>query len=215
MRIPQLASTVREFSVNKSRVTIGVVCASCMAALGALWLNSGATFGTAAFAQEGPAAAARPRGKDRKLTQIRAAEIGKTVEVVGLLGRPIGKVMRVEGEWLVLDEPMAKERLVYFRAKMVDGIALTEPVLFEHRLMEPVQIEGPVSRPTEDEIKSGDKCRLEGYEMGRFEGVPGEVYDVLQKKKKTKKIPPVPQSPFVVRYRFVTALRYFRFEAIK
>lgn len=112
----------------------------------------------------------RPGGR---VVQIKASEIGKSVQIIGRLGRPLMEVISIRGHWV--DRPLRPAGLG-FRVTQVNGENLDPPVTFDRPLVTftnsryPKTQEGPV--PT-----AGDVWELRGMETGRFHGLPTEFWE--------------------------------------
>lgn len=116
----------------------------------------------------------QPKGED---TQVSVAEIGRTVTLVGRLGRPLGTMLSVRGTWR-LPEGRSKDNSLSFIVSHVDGQKLESPVAFHINDMSVQDARGRNAKPPLDEhaLLDGETWTLRGYETGRVTRIPAEFW---------------------------------------
>lgn len=122
-----------------------------------------------------PIARAKPAADEK--TRVNYFQLGQDVEVIGALGRPLGKVLVVEG---MLFEPKRDEQIpkaytwkTIFVAERLNGEPLAKPIHVS--LKEPQASE-------QYNLKSKRKIKLTGYEDGGFVEQSAEVSAYLRKR---------------------------------
>jgi hypothetical protein len=112
-----------------------------------------------------------------KKTQVNYYQLGEVVEVIGALGRPLGKVLIVEG---TLFQPKSNEQMpkaytekTIFVAERVNGQPLAKPV---H-----ISLKDPRSAEQYN-LKSTREVKLTGYEDGGFAFESEDVWAYRRKR---------------------------------
>lgn len=113
---------------------------------------------------------------DGKL-QISVDDLGKTAELVGRLGQPLGTWVTIKGKW-ALPDSREKPSGLKFTVTHVSGTKLGRPAEFDVSLVEVVDRRGnDVTPKWEDRNKfDGQTWTLKGYETGEFHIRPPEYY---------------------------------------
>lgn len=113
---------------------------------------------------------------DGKL-QVSVDDLGKTAELIGRLGKPLGRWVTIKGKWAL---PVSREKPsgLKFTVTHVSDTKLEKPVEFDVALVKVVDRRGNDATPKEeDEDKfDGRTWTLKGYETGEFHITPPEYY---------------------------------------
>ncbi len=114
-----------------------------------------------------------PNTPSENRQQVKASEIGRSVELVGRLGAPMATVVELDGRWESGDE--SKPTGMIFVVTSVNGIALTSKVTFNHIA---VTVAGDDSQRLQP--KDGDKwhCRS-AIEIGQFRNVMEKNWELF------------------------------------
>ena len=109
------------------------------------------------------------RAQDLRSSEItvNAGDIGRRVQVIGLLGHPLGEMIDIRGHWRS-PAPRSKERSLRFHVTEVNGQPIDRPVEFFQR---DVQVRKENPKPAH-----GAVWELRGIETGSFRGLPAPVY---------------------------------------
>ena len=96
-----------------------------------------------------------------RTSSVRAVDLGRNVQVIGLLDRPLGTIVTIEG--------MGSSRPLFgpgINVQSVNGTMLTKPqfVLFDSK----------------EPLVTGKSYKLRGYETGGFEGDPSPTTKAQQ-----------------------------------
>jgi hypothetical protein len=76
-------------------------------------------------------------GKEEQKIRVRAEDVGKTVEIIGRLGQPLGNWLTVQGKWIQEHDRM-RRRGLYFEVSILNGKALDHKIEFLRAQVEPV-----------------------------------------------------------------------------
>lgn len=127
-------------------------------------------------------AVARSEGADnagRKI-EISVDDLGKTAELIGRLGKPLGTWMTIKGKW-ALPKEVVKDFSLRFTVTHMNGEKLEEPIEFRLDQIRAVDRRGNSVMP---EFK--DRNRFDGrtwtltaYETGRIHVTPPEYYKAI------------------------------------
>lgn len=124
-----------------------------------------------------PSAAAKD--DDGKL-QVSVDDLGKTADLIGRLGKPLGTWVTIKGKWAL---PVSREKPsgLKFTVTHVSDTKLEKPVEFDVALVNVVDRRGNDATPKEeDEDKfDGRTWTLKGYETGEFHITPPEYYAAI------------------------------------
>lgn len=101
---------------------------------------------------------------------VLASDIGRRVQIIGLLGHPLGKLITIRGSWTFPRE-FLKDMEPKFTITSVNGNKLTKPVDFRHGDFHCLAEEIP------EREGEGEVWEVRGCESGRFWGAPSEVED--------------------------------------
>ena len=115
----------------------------------------------------------------RAVQRVAASEIGKSVEIVGTLGLPLGEVLTIRGEWSMHDlsgrRLSMKETWLMFIVFTINGKELEKPVEFREFLVSRIDsLAVEEAKPAVGEI-----WEMRGVELGRYHGVPPEAVTEL------------------------------------
>lgn len=120
---------------------------------------------------------AKAKQSPEKKIRINYSQLGQDVEVIGALGRPLGKVLVVEGSLFQRnpDERIPKiyESKTVFVAERVDGEPLKRPV---HIFIKPAW------NSEEEDLEPKRKVKLVGYEDGGFVAESEDVWAYRRKR---------------------------------
>lgn len=121
-----------------------------------------------------PTAAAKDEGGK---IQVSVDDLGKTAELIGRLGKPLGTWVTIKGTW-ALPISSAKPSGLKFTVTHVSDTKLEKPVEFDVALVKVVDRRGNDVTPKFENRKKfdGRTWMLKGYETGRFHIEPVE-YD--------------------------------------
>lgn len=113
-----------------------------------------------------PSAAAKDEGGK---IQISVDDLGKTAELVGRLGKPLGTWVTIKGTW-ALPKNVAKDYSLRFTVTHVNGMKLPSPVEFNIGQVRAVDRHGKDVLPDFKEQRKLDRrtWTLKGYETGRL-----------------------------------------------
>lgn len=91
--------------------------------------------------------------------------------IQGRLGRPLGKLVKVEGE-IVSGDPLSRAGADrrWLKVGRVDGQKLAMPVMLTLRFFDFTGLAEPAV---------GSQVRYQGYETGSFEGISSESFKVM------------------------------------
>jgi hypothetical protein len=121
-----------------------------------------------------PSAAAKDGGGKLRVS---VDDLGKTAELVGRLGKPLGTWVMIKGKWAL---PVSREKPsgLKFTVTHVSDTKLEKPVEFDVALVNVVDRRGNDATPNwEDRNKfDGQTWTLKGYETGEFHITPPEYY---------------------------------------
>lgn len=98
-------------------------------------------------------------------------ELGKSVTLVGVLGKPLAQMMSVRGSW-AYPNYTAKDNSLRFTVTHVDGRQLSEPVVFYAAQVEAVNGNREPVRP-----RDGAVWTLRAYEWGEYLRKPNEYWN--------------------------------------
>ena len=137
------------------------------------------------------------------MQRVRAADIGNGVEIIGSLGFPLSKVVTIQGEWSKRDasgrELIIKETWLMFIVSTVNGKRLEKPVDFRGFLVTPI-----MGGKMEDlRPEPGDVWELRGVELGRYYGVPTEMFGEVGPPENMR-----PAAPYNFGFGFYTEFQY-------
>ncbi|MFN7289874.1 MAG: hypothetical protein ACK5T6_04750 [Pirellula sp.] len=103
-------------------------------------------------------------------------EIGKSIQLVGRLGVPLGEKMELTGYWHFPETPQAKDGSIRFSVTSVNGKMLSQPIEFSHAQFDVTDAqhrniipEFKNHRELEDQVWT-----LIAYETGRIQMMPDE-----------------------------------------
>jgi len=114
-----------------------------------------------------------PMNKDISYTSINSS-----VRIIGALGQPLGKVIRISGIAVAGGNSKADSGTIKLKVKSVDGAALEKPVIISFQNFRWSGVKDPAE---------GKSFSYIGYETGRMTGIP---YDA------TKHMPRVATTAF-------------------
>jgi hypothetical protein len=138
---------------------------------------------------------------------VLAADIGKSVQIIGRLGRPLGELVTLRGSWR-FPEKIMKDMAPSFRVLSVNGKQLKDPVEFvANGFFYPV-----VSHVAEIPWDEGKVWEVRGYETGEFRVTPREVA------RDTPEDPnpgPPQQQPRPFKFGFYTHFVYSRYKLVR
>jgi hypothetical protein len=140
------------------------------------------------------------------MQKILASDIGKCVQIVGRLGRPLGELITIQGKW-VLPEELRKQPGPDFLVTQVNGVKLETPVMFTERSFSRAR-EAIEELPTREE----EVWEVRGCESGGFRGAPREV--LTDASKHAKERFPFAVSP-TYKFGFYTEFIYSSFKLLK
>ncbi|HUY90676.1 MAG TPA: hypothetical protein VMV10_18215 [Pirellulales bacterium] len=125
------------------------------------------------FAAAPSAAAAEADGKIR----ISVEEIGKTADLIGRLGKPLGTWVTVKGKW-ALPKKVVKDFSLRFTVTHVNGAKLEKAVEFHVTQIMAVDRRGKSIMPKPENRRKldGQTWTLNAYETGEFHITPPEYY---------------------------------------
>jgi hypothetical protein len=117
-------------------------------------------------------------------------DIGKTVTLVGSLGKPLGTMMEIKGIWRY-PGPRVKDDIMRFMVDHVDGNALETPVEFSAAQITAISKDGKQAIPNYEERRKldGVPWTLRAYETGRINIVPVDYWT-------EKELKGVPAAPY-------------------
>lgn len=112
--------------------------------------------------------------KDTPLS-VNVEDIGKRVILIGRLGVPLGKMMKLQGRWHYPDE-LEKDDSLRFTVTHVNDRKLREPVEFDIAQIKAVTQAGKNAVPVHQREKTLDGVRwtLLAYETGRITSTPDD-----------------------------------------
>ncbi len=115
------------------------------------------------------------RGNDAKLA-INVDDIGTKVTLVGRLGQPLGKMMKLRGSWKY-PNGLAKDYSLRFTVTEVNGHKLATPVEFNIEQISARTQDDKGAIPEYERRKDldGVAWTLNAYETGRFSAYPSDV----------------------------------------
>jgi len=150
------------------------------------------------------AAIAEATDGETPITKVLASDIGKRVQIIGLLGHPLGKLVTLRGSWTFPRE-LEKDGQPTFAVTSVNGKKLNNPVKFRNSDFHCV-VGG-----LDDEIpqREGDTWEVRGCESGRFFGAPGDVLGDVSEG--GKPLPPIQQAR---RFGFYTYFMYSSYKPV-
>lgn len=127
---------------------------------------------------------------DGKL-KISVEELGKTADIVGRLGKPLGTWMTIAGNW-ALPKQVVKDRSLRFTVTHVNSAKLEKPIEFHVDLVHAVDRRGKSVMPEfKDRNKfDGRTWTLNAYETGEFHVTPPEYYEAIGIKPGSRQEPP-------------------------
>ncbi len=101
---------------------------------------------------------------DAILRSVNASDVGKTVKIIGRLGKPLTEPVAIKGHWL-FDEG-SKASSYVFRVTMVAGKQLDKPVHFNQRVvsLDAVRVTDDISTP-------GETWTCVAIELGQFRNI--------------------------------------------
>jgi hypothetical protein len=99
---------------------------------------------------------------------VSVEEIGKSVTLIGRLGKPLGQQCEIRGRWW-LPEPLVKDYSPRFTVLEVDGVRLDQPIEFNIGQIEARTVEFDNALPPFERWDSldGQEWRMFAYENGR------------------------------------------------
>ena len=111
-------------------------------------------------------------GSEPPLREVRTTDFFVSTTVVGELGYPLGKEIKIRGEWTELE------------GLPDGGLWLVVTHVNERKLDSPVRFGEMAVRPVNRYERAapwavGDVCELVGFEAGEFKGLPVEYYREL------------------------------------
>lgn len=121
-----------------------------------------------------PSAAAKDG--DGKIA-VSVEEIGKTADLIGRLGKPLGTMVTIKGKW-ALPNRAVKSYSLRFTVTEVNGAQLEKPLEFDIAQIIAVDSRGKSIMPKSENCRKvdGQTWTLKAYETGRFHITPPE-YD--------------------------------------
>ena len=124
-----------------------------------------------------PTAAAKDDGGK---VQVSVDDLGKSAELIGRLGKPLGTWVTIQGKW-TLPKAVVKEYSPRFMATHVDGAKLEQPVEFNIGQVEAVDSSGKSVMPKSENRRKldGQTWTLKAYETGEFHITPPEYYEAI------------------------------------
>lgn len=138
-----------------------------------------------------------------KTKQVLAAGIPRRTQIIGTLGRPLGELIAVRGQWVRPSSPATgalKDASLRVRITHVDGARLKRPVEFHRGLV--IGLASARIEPGDDE-----QVELRGYETGGMRGIPLDAREELG--------PRAVQEPTYIRgFSFVTQFTYLSHKPI-
>jgi hypothetical protein len=138
------------------------------------------------------------------IPQVRASDTGIVGRIIGQLGRPLGEIHTVQGEWQAKLVPPGymigkDEYELRFRVTTVNGKRLDKPVMFVEHNVSPIFTDARVEGLSP---RGGDVWEFRCVETGRYEGFPPGVVQEIY--------PPGGLVPQITRqFAFYTALNYW------
>lgn len=135
-----------------------------------------------------PSAAAKDG--DGKL-QISVDDLGKTADLIGRLGKPLGSWVTIKGTW-ALPKNVAKDYSLRFTATHVNGMKLPSPVEFNIGQVRAVDRHGKDVLPDFKEQRKldGRTWTLKGYETGRLDiQTPPEYFKAIGRERQAVQKP--------------------------
>jgi hypothetical protein len=113
-------------------------------------------------------------GQDATLA-INVDDIGPKVTLVGRLGQPLGKMMKLRGSWKYPDGVM-KDSALWFTVTAVNDRKLAKPVEFHIAQVSARTEDDKDAVPADEHEKDldGVAWTLKAYETGRFSAVPDD-----------------------------------------
>lgn len=137
------------------------------------------------------------------VTEVRAVDIPRSVQIIGSLGRPLGLLVTVRGVWLKPRATSAgppKDGSLRCHITHVNGERLAEDIVFHHALVVSL---GDSRIIPED----GKRFELRCYETGGMRGIPAKAREEL------RAAPAVQQPYYASGYRFITQLEYLSYKS--
>jgi hypothetical protein len=124
-----------------------------------------------------PSAAAKDEGGK---IRVSVEELGKTADLIGRLGKPLGTWVTIKGKW-ALPKEIVKDFSLRFTVTHVDGAKLAKPIEFHVAQVHAVDQRGKSVTP---EFKNrnefnGRTWTLTAYETGEFHVTPPEYYKAI------------------------------------
>lgn len=124
-----------------------------------------------------PSAAAKDEGGK---IQISVDDLGKTAELVGRLGKPLGTWVTIKGKW-ALPDGRVKDYSLRFAVTYVNDVKLKQPVEFNVAQVSVANSRGESVIPErKNQIQlDGQTWTLKAYETGELHFSPPEYYEAI------------------------------------
>lgn len=101
---------------------------------------------------------------------ISYTSINSSVRIIGSLGQPLGKVIRISGIAVGGKNTKSDSGTIKLRVKSVDGIKLEKPVITGFRIFQWAGIKNP---------SEGKSFTYIGYETGHMTGIPYDAAKLM------------------------------------
>ncbi|MEI8382872.1 MAG: hypothetical protein WCJ09_22320, partial [Planctomycetota bacterium] len=101
---------------------------------------------------------------DAILRSVNASDVGRTVKIIGLLGKPMTEPVAIKGHWIF--DKGSKASSYVFRVTMVAGKQLDEPVDFNQCVVSLDAV-----RVTDDVSALGETWTCVAIELGQFRNI--------------------------------------------
>jgi hypothetical protein len=111
----------------------------------------------------------RAEENDHHLHQVRTRDFFVSTTVVGELGYPLGKEIRVKGTWIKISDK--SDSGLWFSITHVNKRKLDSPIRFGESVVQ--SVDTMTKKPS---YSVGDVWELRGFESGVFTGLPREYY---------------------------------------
>lgn len=125
---------------------------------------------------------ARSEGADKAggKIEISVEELGKTADLIGRLGKPLGSWVTIKGKWALPDRRV-KDYSLKFTVTHVNDVKLKQPVEFNVAQVSVANSRGESVIPKHENQKQldGQTWTLKAYETGEFHITPPEYYKAI------------------------------------
>lgn len=109
--------------------------------------------------------------------RIATSSIPKTIEMIGVLGKPLCTLLSFVGEWIVDYDHYIKGDSLCLAIHAVDHVNVPQAVVFPNRLIEILlQTTGMDTKEVLKEVREGDKWTGMGFETAEIGWIPAAVY---------------------------------------